>query len=126
MLSFICPPIGRQYEPWLRPDASRFNLNNNPLMDSYSVTRLELRRLVDKNRARTFVPFETSGSLLCGIDGKTNGQTRPARSAHSRITPQSTDFSCLTEALRLDHCPGSSRASGRWALHFLHTFSKHG
>src|SRR6266849_8342966 len=122
MLSFICPPIGRQYEPWLRPGASRFNLNNNPLMDSYSVTRLELRHLVGKNRARTFVPFGTSGSLLCGIDGKANGQTRPSRSAHAGIAPQGTDFSGFGEALRLDQCPGSSRSSGRWSLDLLYAF----
>src|SRR5258708_9480271 len=70
MLSFICPPIGGQHEPWLRPGASRFKLNSNPLMDSCSITRLELRRLDGKNRARTFVPFGTFWSLLCGIDGQ--------------------------------------------------------
>src|SRR5260370_38357685 len=57
---------------------------------------------------------------------KENGQTRPARSAHAGIAPQSTDFSGLGEALRLDHCPGSSRTSGRWPLNLLDAFSKHG
>src|SRR5712692_5454885 len=95
-------------------------------MDRYAVTKVKPRRLDSKNRAGTLVPFGTVWSLLCGIEGKRNGQTRQACSAYAGIAPQSTDFSGPREALRLDHGPGSSRSSGRWPLDLLYAFSKHG
>src|SRR5260370_37954942 len=100
MLSFICPPIGGQHEPWLRPGASRFKLNSNPLMDSCSVTRLELRRLDDKNRPCVFVPFGTFRSLLCRIEWR-RGMGKPDRRV--RRTRESLHKALISLALEKDY-----------------------
>src|SRR5260370_36687126 len=105
----------RQHGSLLAPDATLI-LNSNSAYQSVNGQLFGYNGKMEavrwQEQARHSCPVrDNSFTFVRNRGEEANGQTRPARSAHAGIAPQSTDFPGLGEALRLDHGPGSSRSS---------------